>query len=133
MLLSPQSIKLMSKGFIWGDFLGVVPFTWNSELERPELNLSRKRIIGCVAGFFVTVLYALVLTVRYFSRLLNDNQTATEIGTGNEKWKTYMAAIGMVVLAVSMGFQGCLALSYNQIPGIFIKIQTFSKSFTGLS
>ena len=67
MLLSPASLKLMGKGFILGDFLGTIPFSWNPDLQRPELNLSRKRIAGCLVSLVMTLIGAGVMMGRLSS------------------------------------------------------------------
>jgi len=118
MLLSPASLKLMGKGFILGDFLGIIPFSWNPGLERPELNLSRKRIAGCVVSLVMTIIGAGVMMGR--------------LGSFG-KWgaKDYSVLSNVLFCVASSGFQIFTALSCKKLPWFFLEIQFFAKSFTG--
>ena len=117
MLLSPGSLALMGKGFIFGDFLGITPFKWNRELERPELNLSRKRIAGGFVSFAVTLLGVALFTERF-------------MGEKGQNYYTTLTGVAFSLLSVAM--QCCTAVSCKKLPSAFLEIQAFSRSFSGL-
>jgi len=116
MLQSPGSLKLMGKGFILGDFLGIIPFTWNPGLERPEFNLSRKRIAGAFTAFAVTVISLILLTTRVVGEV--------------EGRHYYITLCAIFVCLLSSAMQVCTALSGKELPRMFTEIQFFAKSFT---
>ena len=128
MLLSHATLEFMKQGFIFGDFFGFLPFKWNSEREKPELDLSSKSVLGCVLSFIVAVLASLIVVVRSLRSLGRGKGSSSQY---DEVWDDYFH-IGVIIIEfVFIQIPICTALAYREIPRTFLQIQYLARHFTG--
>ena len=128
MLLSHSAFDFMKQGFIFGDFFGFLPFKWNSESEKPELDLSRKRILGCALSFIVTFLAFLMVMVRSLTSLGRGVDSSSQY---DEFWDDYYHICAIVIAFALSQIPICTGLDYKEIPRAFLQIQYLARHFTG--
>ena len=128
MLLSHATLEFMKQGFVFGDFFGFLPFKWNSECEMPELNLSRKRILGCVLSFIVAALALLVVMVRSLWSLGRGVDSSRQY---DEAWDEYLNISAILIAFSFIQIPICTGLAFKEIPRTFLQIQYLARHFTG--
>ena len=128
MLLSQATFDFMKQGFIFGDFFGILPFKWNSESEKPELDLSRKRVLGCVTSFIVAALVSLMVTVRSLRSLGRGVDSPSQY---DEFWDDYSHICAILVAVAFIQIPIFTGLAYKDIPRAFLQIQYMARHFTG--
>ena len=129
MLLSRQIRDFMSHGFILGDVFGFLPFRWDPDSELVELNLSRKRILGCYLSFSMTVFTFFVLIQR---TLFFGGKIGTA-GHFDERWDSYFDYLVILGVLNTIVLQICTGLVHKEIPGFVRQIRSMTKQFAGKS
>jgi len=129
MLLSRQILDFLSHGFILGDVFGFLPFRWDPDSELVELNLSRKRILGCFLGFSMTVFTFFVLIQRtsFFGGKIGI------AGRFDERWDSYFDYLVILGVLNTIVLQICTGLVHKEIPGFVRQIRSMTKQFVGES